>query len=202
MRHGFTDMSPHPGFLVRDGFRITTMAQVVLPRLKGRHGAILGLKSMSGRVFGSTTFPDVAYLINGKVFDASYNVISGNQRIMDTLFRYGDQVVFKEDNSSKGNGVMFFERDVWFSARLPANSASTRLSHCTGKCPSWPVSARMWWLTSAVRSRSWSGTTNTIASNSAKPHKGHALPTSIGSGWLALAGPWRTGGADRSCGRA
>lgn len=93
---------------------------VVSPQLKGSHGAISGLKSMSGRVFDSQKFPDVAYSINGKLLDTSYRVLSDNQQIMGALFGSGDQIIFKMDHSSRGDGVRFFDKKTWSSVCLSA----------------------------------------------------------------------------------
>lgn len=84
--------------------------KIVVPALKGHYGRISDLKSVSKMLFETDLFPDIAYLVNGLLFDKNQNVIRQNS-FKDFLFRESEKVVFKLDASSRGGGVFIFTKN-------------------------------------------------------------------------------------------
>lgn len=80
----------------------------VVPLLKGDHGPLAGRRVSSSLVFGGCFSPDLAYQINGRLFDADLRSISGAELKEEVLGRY-DQVVVKLDRSKRGHGVSFVD---------------------------------------------------------------------------------------------
>jgi hypothetical protein len=83
---------------------------VVVPRMKGDYGNVSRLKSLHSTVFSSNSFPDLISYSNGVFFDLEYRVIHPNS-VQDKLFTGQDRVVYKLDNSSRGNAIFFFNRE-------------------------------------------------------------------------------------------
>ena len=47
---------------------------VVVPKLKGDYGTVVGLKSLHSAIFSSKSFPDILSYSNGVFFDSEYRV--------------------------------------------------------------------------------------------------------------------------------
>ena len=94
--------------------------KVVVPRLNGSHGALSRLKSISAKILPDAPLPDVAYAINGRILDTSYQVLSGDDQILKTLFADDEEIVFKQDDTAQGSGVSFFDRRTWSSTNAAA----------------------------------------------------------------------------------
>jgi hypothetical protein len=84
----------------------------VVGRLKGRYGAVSGLKSLAGKMINSEHFPDIAYQINGGLFSRGYEEVA-HERLKAILFRDTDRVVFKSDGSGRGRHIYFFDEDTF-----------------------------------------------------------------------------------------
>lgn len=82
---------------------------VVRPKLKGAYGRISALKSLHPAIFSSESFPDILSYSNGVFFDKEYRVIHPDS-VIDKIFSDQDKVVFKLDNSSRGQGIYFLSR--------------------------------------------------------------------------------------------
>ena len=83
---------------------------VVRPRLKGVYGKISGLKSLHPAIFSSENFPDILSYVNGVFFDTDYRAIHPDS-VIGMIFSDRERVVFKLDNSSRGKGIWFFDRE-------------------------------------------------------------------------------------------
>ncbi|WP_413934981.1 sugar-transfer associated ATP-grasp domain-containing protein [Nitrospira sp. BLG_1] len=83
---------------------------VVRPRLKGVYGKISGLKSLHPAIFSSESFPDILSYVNGVFFDTDYRVINPDS-VKGEIFSGRERVVFKLDNSSRGKGIWFLDRE-------------------------------------------------------------------------------------------
>lgn len=83
---------------------------VVRPKLKGVYGRISGLKSLHSALFSSESFPDILSYVNGVFFDTDYRVIDPAS-VKGEIFSGREKVVFKLDNSSRGKGIWFFDRE-------------------------------------------------------------------------------------------
>ena len=86
---------------------------VVIPTLKGDYGKIADFKSLSNKLFNNNFFPDIAYFVNGLWLSKTYENINESS-IKKFLFYDSDLVVFKTDNSAKGQGV-YIIREKEFS---------------------------------------------------------------------------------------
>lgn len=80
---------------------------VVRPKLKGGYGKISALKALHPAIFSSKSFPDILAYSNGVFFDADCQVIRPDS-VKDRIFSDRERVVFKLDNSSRGEGIYFF----------------------------------------------------------------------------------------------
>ncbi|SIT37253.1 conserved hypothetical protein [Paraburkholderia piptadeniae] len=82
---------------------------VVVPSMKGWHGKISNLKTVSRLIFGSESFPDVAYFANGLFFSAQ-KVAIPQAHVEGLVFQNADRVVYKLDGSARGSGIYIFDR--------------------------------------------------------------------------------------------
>jgi hypothetical protein len=82
---------------------------VVVPKLKGAHGQVSGLKSLSRLLFRDEAFPDIAYYVNGLFYDADYIAIPEHE-VERAVFRVTDKVIFKLDGSSQSKGAVIIHR--------------------------------------------------------------------------------------------
>ena len=85
---------------------------VVVPSMKGWHGKISSLKSLSRLLFESETFPDIAYFVNGLFFTAE-KVAIPDAHVASMVFEHTDRVVYKLDGSARGSGVFVFDRNTF-----------------------------------------------------------------------------------------
>lgn len=85
---------------IPDNFYGTT----IVPTMKGWYGKISHLKPLTNALFGSESFPDIAYLVNGLFFATDYSPISP-PNIRSWLFKNDKKIIFKKDSSSRGKGV-------------------------------------------------------------------------------------------------
>lgn len=83
---------------------------IVVPKLKGDYGAVAGLKSLNSTIFSHNSFPDILSYSNGVFFDTEYRVLPPDS-IKGKLFADQDRVVYKLNNSARGKGVFFFDRE-------------------------------------------------------------------------------------------
>jgi hypothetical protein len=83
---------------------------VVVPKLKGHYGNCSGLKPLNGVFFQAKEFPDLGSFINGLFLDTAYKVHSP-ENFKKLLFADCERIVFKVDNSLKGIGIHFFDKN-------------------------------------------------------------------------------------------
>jgi hypothetical protein len=77
---------------------------VVVPAMQGGFGVVSHHKPLSHRVFNSSAFPDAAYFVNGLFYSADLERID-EANLKAVLFSDSSKVVFKIDNSERGNGI-------------------------------------------------------------------------------------------------
>lgn len=82
----------------------------IVPKFKGLYGGISRLKPLNQKFYNNNSFPDIASFVNGVFFDENYKYIN-NHEIKDLLFRDGDEVIFKIDNSNQGKGIYLIKSD-------------------------------------------------------------------------------------------
>jgi hypothetical protein len=68
------------------------------------------LKPLNGVFFNAKEFPDLGSFINGLFLDTDYRVHSP-ENYKNLLFHDSERVVFKVDNSLKGRGIYFFNKN-------------------------------------------------------------------------------------------
>ena len=83
---------------------------VVVPKLKGHYGMVSALKPLHSTVFSHDSFPDILSYSSGLFFDTESRVLAPNS-IKDRLFAGQDRVVFKLNDSSRGRGIFFFDKE-------------------------------------------------------------------------------------------
>lgn len=89
----------------------------VRPNLKGDYGKISALKSLHSAIFSSKSFPDILSYSNGVFFDTDYRVIP-TDCVRSRIFSERERVVFKLDNSSRGEGIYFFGRESFDLSKI------------------------------------------------------------------------------------
>lgn len=82
----------------------------VVPTLKGNYGVISDYNSLTTRLFTTSYFPVVLHYTNGLWISPNYEIIMEN-KVLDTIFKDCDKLVYKIDNSRKGKGIHFFEKN-------------------------------------------------------------------------------------------
>ena len=92
---------------------------VVVPNMKGWYGKISGLKTISRLLFDSDAFPDVAYFANGLFFTRD-NVAIPDHEVGNVVFRDCERIVFKQDGSKQGKGVMVLDRATFNASAIRA----------------------------------------------------------------------------------
>lgn len=83
---------------------------VVVPKLKGNYGKLSKLKPLNSLVFSNDNFPDLLSYSNGVFFDTQYRVLHP-ESLREKLFTDHDRVVYKLNDSSRGKGIFFFDRE-------------------------------------------------------------------------------------------
>lgn len=86
--------------------------RVVKPALKGEHGDLSDLKSMTGMIFRSNAVPDTGYFVNGAFYTETHELLTGD-RIADHLFREAERLAFKLDHSRQGRSIHFLDRTTF-----------------------------------------------------------------------------------------
>ena len=90
---------------------------VVVEKLKGDYGRIANLRALHSTIFSHDSFPDILSYVNGVFFDTDYQVLHPDS-ITERLFADQDRVVFKLDNSLKGTGIFFFDRESFAPSKI------------------------------------------------------------------------------------
>jgi hypothetical protein len=89
----------------------------VVPVIQGRHGQVSFLKSLSGALFNSPSFPDLGSRINGSLFDRAYRPVSFEEA--HAQFFHGNQrVIFKPDGTGRGKGIHHFDPESFDRAAV------------------------------------------------------------------------------------
>jgi len=81
----------------------------VIPNINGHYGACANLKPLNSMFFQAKEFPDLGSFVNGLFLDTSYRVRSP-QDFKKILFHDCDRVIFKTDQTLRGEGIHFFDR--------------------------------------------------------------------------------------------
>ena len=102
---------------INKGFKVGWIPEnyywnIVEPKLKGNYGLVSDLKPLSKMLFQSELFPDIAYYINGLFFDGNQKIIEPKD-IKDLLFRNSDKIIFKLDNSNRGQGIHIITKNIF-----------------------------------------------------------------------------------------
>lgn len=84
--------------------------RVVSPRVNHGIRHVSSVKTFTRVVFDSGAIPDNAYLIDGRLFDRDFRLLSAG-RAHEAVFGDSDQVVVKSDGSRQGKGVRRLSRD-------------------------------------------------------------------------------------------
>jgi hypothetical protein len=79
--------------------------RVVTPQVNKELVAITGFKSFSNRVLRTDAMPDIAYFIDGVLYDQDMSAINIHQ-LRQIVDREDDQVFVKKDHTGRGAGVM------------------------------------------------------------------------------------------------
>lgn len=82
----------------------------VVGETSGSYGEIADSRALNYRLFGAEEFPDVGAYVNGVFVDREGHAIP-DDKVKAVLFRDGDRVAFKQDQSMQGIGIHFFDRD-------------------------------------------------------------------------------------------
>ncbi|GAA4987270.1 sugar-transfer associated ATP-grasp domain-containing protein [Pseudonocardia tropica] len=96
--------------------------RVVLPAVQGPYGEVSKLKPLSRRLLQSDLIADVAYWVNGGLYDRDLRHLD-RAALASVLFAGTDRAVFKSDDSIQGDGVHVLHRDRFDPAsvdRLPS----------------------------------------------------------------------------------
>jgi hypothetical protein len=101
--------------------------RVVEPATKGSYRRLADLSLLTGRLFQSEAFPDIAYFVNGLFYGKGSEILSADQ-LQESLFSHGAKVVFKLDGTCQGKGIFFFDKDSFEvnANLLPANGVFQR----------------------------------------------------------------------------
>lgn len=89
----------------------------VVPHMQGRYGSISSLRACGDMIFGDDLFPDIGYFVNGLFYGADRRVIDPGD-LKQHLFRDAGRIVFKTDDSYRGMGVYFLDRDGFSPAHV------------------------------------------------------------------------------------
>lgn len=89
----------------------------VIPKLKGDYGIVSALKPLHSAIFSHSCFPDLLSYSNGLYFDTECRVLPADS-IKDRLFADQGRVVFKLNNSSRGRGIFFFDRESFDPSKI------------------------------------------------------------------------------------
>ena len=81
----------------------------VVKKLKGLPGQMSGLRSLHRVIFGSDAFPDLGSYVNGLFFDENGAHVS-QDKVSSMLFRGRSRVIYKCEESGKGQGIHFFTK--------------------------------------------------------------------------------------------
>jgi len=89
----------------------------VAKKLKGLPGQMSGLRSLHGMIFGSDAFPDLGSYVNGLFFDEN-GLHVPQEKVSSMLFRGRSQVIYKCEESGKGQGIHFFSKTSFCVAEI------------------------------------------------------------------------------------
>ena len=81
----------------------------VIPNTNGHYGACATLKPLNSMFFQAAEFPDLGSFVNGLLLDTSYRVYPPKY-FKEMLFRDCERIVFKADQTLRGEGIQFFEK--------------------------------------------------------------------------------------------
>ena len=77
----------------------------VVPKLKGKYGAIADHRGLTRKLFKSDFIPDFLYYINDKWFDLDYNILKKSE-VEKLIKEKNKNLIYKTDNSEQGKGII------------------------------------------------------------------------------------------------
>jgi hypothetical protein len=84
--------------------------KVVVPRLSGDYGEISTYKSISSRLLQTDLLPDLAYSINGLLYNPSMELVQPSE-LKKHLFGASERIVYKLDSGAQGANVFVYDLD-------------------------------------------------------------------------------------------
>jgi len=100
----FNQIRPDGGRL-KDWMPTDFFNRRVLPKINHDYRSISRIKTLSKRMFGSSSLPDIGYILGGRLFDAEMELVSPTQFISANRDNCGI-VYIKADNTNSGHGVL------------------------------------------------------------------------------------------------
>jgi hypothetical protein len=89
----------------------------VVPVIQGAHGRISFMKSLTGALFDSSSFPDIGSRINGALFDRAYRQLTFEDA-RARFFDRNERVLFKPDGTGRGKGIHVFDASSFEQAAI------------------------------------------------------------------------------------
>lgn len=81
----------------------------ILPKINGNYGKIASLRPLNKKVFdNSEFFSDLVYIANSKFYRSDNLEPLEISSVKKYLFKENPEIVFKENDTGKGNGIFFF----------------------------------------------------------------------------------------------
>src|SRR5699024_3469306 len=84
--------------------------EIVIPKLKGDYKNLGDRNILTNPLLRTTNSVDICYFINQMFWTTDFKAID-EKNIYNLLFKNNEQIVFKIENSSKGKGVYFFNKE-------------------------------------------------------------------------------------------
>lgn len=96
----------------------------VVPHIKGRHGRLSDMKTLSRQLFGDA-LPDIGYVINGVLLDRDHRPVD-HATLKAGMFADSGRIVFKRDQSNKGAGVRLLDPAEYDAMRFDKDGVFQR----------------------------------------------------------------------------
>ena len=90
---------------------------VVIPAIQGLYEELSPLKASTSQLFQRNVFPDVAYYVNGLFLTKNCTAINESD-VKDVLFRKGEVVVYKLEDSAQGKGIFFLDKNSFDTKKV------------------------------------------------------------------------------------
>lgn len=93
--------------------------EVVLPKLNGKYGRICNRNTVINHLLNDASNLNLSYLINNIILDADLNIINENE-LKNRLFQLNEKIVYKLEESRKGEGIYFFDENSFDLDKIKA----------------------------------------------------------------------------------